>query len=335
MFSLLNRRSTNKLSKRRKINRRKCIFEPLELRSLLSASGLPDIMANPLAQAVVNVSAPYTPTEIRQAYGFSNISTNGAGQTIAIVDAYDDPNILSDLKAFDLKYGLPDPVFQKVNQNGSQTQLPSANSGWGMEIALDVEWAHAMAPAAKILLVEASSSSLNSLLTAVDYASSVSKVVSMSWGAGEFSSETTYDSHFSPQLHPGVTFIASSGDTGGMTNWPAVSPYVLSVGGTSLTIVSSASGVYSYGSETSWSGSGGGYSRYETEPSWQYAVQTSGRRSTPDVSFDANPNTGFAVYDTYGYRGWYVIGGTSAGARNGPDLSPSSTRSGPAMVWLH
>jgi hypothetical protein len=314
MFSLFNRRSTGKLSKRRMIGCRKCIFEPLETRSMLSANGLSDIMASPLAQAVVNVSVPYTPAEIRQAYGFSNISANGAGQTIAIVDAYDDPNVWSDLQTFDRTYGLPDPVFQKVNQNGSQTQLPSANSGWGLEIALDVEWAHAVAPAAKILLVEANSNYLTDLLAAVDYASSVSKVVSMSWGAGEFSSETSFDSHFSAQLHPGVTFIASSGDSGGRTIWPSVSPNVLSVGGTSLTIVSSTSGVYSVGSETSWSGSGGGYSQFEKEPTWQYAVQSSGRRSTPDVSYDANPSTGFAVYDTYGYRGWYVIGGTSAGA---------------------
>jgi hypothetical protein len=313
MFAWSDRRHANELSNRRNINHRKCIFEPLETRSLLSANGLPDITVSPLAQAVINVSAPYTPAEIRQAYGFSSISANGAGQTIAIVDAYDNPNILSDLKAFDAKYGLPDPVFQKVNQNGSQSKLPTADSGWGLEIALDVEWAHAVAPAAKILLVEANSSSLSDLLTAVDYASSVSKIVSMSWGASEFSSETYYDSHFSAQLHPGVTFIASSGDTGGVTNWPAVSPNVLSVGGTSLTIVSS-SGVYSYGSETSWNGSGGGYSKYEKEPTWQYAVQSTGKRSTPDVSYDANPNTGFAVYDTYGYRGWYVIGGTSAGA---------------------
>jgi subtilase family serine protease len=314
MFSLFNRRSTSKLSKKRITARRKCIFEPLETRSMLSANGLSDIMASPLAQAVVNVSAPYTPAEIRQAYGFSSISANGAGQTIAIVDAYDDPNVWSDLQNFDRTYGLSDPVFQKVNQNGSQTQLPSANSGWGLEIALDVEWAHAVAPAAKILLVEANSNYLTDLLAAVDYASSVSKVVSMSWGASEFSSETSFDSHFSAQLHPGVTFIASSGDSGGRTIWPSVSPNVLSVGGTSLTIVSSANGVYSVGSETSWSGSGGGYSQFEKEPTWQYAVQSSGRRSTPDVSYDANPNTGFAVYDTYGYRGWYVIGGTSAGA---------------------
>ncbi len=319
MFSLFDRRCRSKLSKRGIIGRRKCIFEPLETRSLLSASGLPEITASPLAQAVVNVSAPYTPAEIRQAYGFSNISANGAGQTIAIVDAYDDPNILSDLKTFDSTFGLPDPLFQKVNQNGSQTQLPTANSGWGLEIALDVEWAHAVAPAAKILLVEANSSYLSDLLAAVDYASSAAKVVSMSWGASEFSSETSYDSHFSPQLHPGVTFVASSGDSGGRTIWPAVSPYVLSVGGTSLTIVSSANGTYSYGSEKSWSGSGGGYSSFEKEPSWQYAVQSSGRRSSPDVAFDANPSTGFFVYDTYGYRGWYAIGGTSAGRRNGRD----------------
>ncbi len=312
MFSLLNRRRKNELSKKCKIRHRKCILEPLELRTLLSAAGLPEITMSPLAQAVTNVSAPYTPAEIRQSYGFSSLTANGAGQTIAIVDAYDDPNILSDLKAFDAKYGLPDPSFQKVSQTGSQTKLPSANASWGLEISLDVEWAHAVAPAAKILLVEASSNSLSNLLTAVDYASSVAKVVSMSWGSSEFSSETSYDSHFSPQLHPGVTFIASSGDTGGMAIWPAVSPYVLSVGGSSLTIVSSAAGVYSYSSESSWSGSGGGYSSFEKEPSWQYAVQSTGRRSTPDVAYDANPSTGFAVYDTYAYRGWYTIGGTSA-----------------------
>ncbi len=169
------------------------------------------------------------------------------------------------------------------------------------------------APAAKILLVEAKSSYLNDLLTAVNYAATQASVVSMSWGSSEFSSETAYDSYFSPQSHPGVTFIAASGDSGGRTIWPAVSPNVLGVGGTSLSI-SLSSGTYSFSSETAWSGSGGGYSLYEKEPAWQLAVQSTGRRSSPDVAFDANPYTGFAVYDTYGYNGWYQIGGTSAGA---------------------
>ncbi|MGD0383021.1 MAG: S53 family peptidase, partial [Thermoguttaceae bacterium] len=311
MFTLSKRRRANELSKRAKIGRRKCTFEPLETRSLLSANALSEIHAYPLAQAMTSVSAPYTPSEIRQAYGISSLTGNGAGQTIAIVDAYDNPNVWSNLQAFDAKYGLSDPTFVKVNQNGSSTSLPQKNSDWGLEIALDVEWAHAVAPGAKIILVEANSDSLSNLLTAVKYASSVASVVSISWGASEFSSETQYDSYFSTT---GVTYVVSSGDTGGMTIWPAVSPKVVSVGGTTLKISSSGSNVYSYNSETGWSGSGGGYSQYEKEPTWQYAVQSTGRRSTPDVSYDANSSTGFAVYDTYGYSGWLEVGGTSAGA---------------------
>jgi hypothetical protein len=313
MFSSFDRYRAKRASTRGKIGRRICAIEPLESRSLLSASALSTIIASPFAKAATTatVSAPYTPAEVRAAYG---ITGNGSGQTIAIVDAYDDPKALSDLKAFDAKYGLSDPTFVKVNQKGSTTSLPTANSGWGLEIALDVEWAHAVAPAAKILLVEANSASLSDLLTAVKYASTQASVVSMSWGSSEFSSETQYDSYFSTS---GVTYVASSGDTGGIINWPSVSPKVLAVGGTSLTISSTTNGsttTYSYSSEKGWSGSGGGNSRYETEPTWQYAVQTSGKRSTPDVSYDANSSTGFAVYDTYGYSGWITVGGTSAGA---------------------
>ena len=243
-----------------------------------------------------------------------SVKGDGAGQTIAIVDAYDNPNIASDLAAFSKYYGLAAANLVKVNQKGSTSSLPTKNSDWGLETALDVEWAHAIAPAAKIVLVEASSSSLSDLLTAVKYASSVASVVSCSWGTDEFSSETQYDSYFSTS---GVTYVVSSGDTGGTTSWPAVSPKVVSVGGTTLTITATANGTtttYSYSSETSWSGSGGGYSQYESEPSWQYTVQSTGRRTTPDVSYDANSSTGFRVYDTYGYSGWVTVGGTSAGA---------------------
>ena len=158
-----------------------------------------------------------TPTEIRQAYGFNAISfgstlANGAGTTIAIVDAYDDPNIAGDLHQFDQYFGLPDPTFTKVNQTGGGT-LPAINAGWATEIALDVQWAHAVAPGARILLVEANSSSYSDLMTAVNYASHASGVVavSMSWGGSEWSGETAYDSYFTT---PGVTFLASSGDTG-------------------------------------------------------------------------------------------------------------------------
>ena len=203
--------------------------EPLESRTLLSASSVLDgLFASPLgynpAQVTNTIPTGYTPSQIRSAYGFDKISfSNGAvqgdgsGQTIAIVDAYNDPNISSDLQVFDKKFGIADPPsFTKVNQTGG-TALPQSDSGWSEEIALDVEWAHAIAPKANILLVEASSNSINNLLQAVDTARSWSgvSVVSMSWGGGEFSGETAADQHFTtPSGHTGVTFLASAGDNG-------------------------------------------------------------------------------------------------------------------------
>jgi hypothetical protein len=297
-------------------------FEELEPRSLLSAAGFDSsasVLIDPLAGTAKNYV--YTPGQVRHVYGFDqvkfgNVAGDGSGQTIAIVDAYDDPNIAADLKNFDQVFGIKDPPsFLKVNQGGG-SKLPAANSGWAMEIALDVEWAHAIAPGANILLVEANSSSLSDLLTAVNYARyqpSVS-VVSMSWGAGEFAAETQYDSLFTtPTGHKGVTFVASSGDSGAGTSWPSVSPNVLSVGGTTLTLGAGNT----YGGEQAWSGSGGGWSSYEHEPNWQTGVQSSGKRTNPDVAYDGNPSTGFYVYDTmpyYGGAGWWSVGGTSAGA---------------------
>src|SRR5207237_345698 len=154
------------------------------------------------------------------------VAGDGAGTTIAIVDAYDDPKIANDLHQFDVAWGLPDPVFTKVNQTGGTT-YPAANGGWASEIALDVEWAHAIAPKANILLVEASSNSYANLFAAVQYAAKQPGVVavSMSFGGGEFSGETSYDSVFlTPSGHNGVTFIASSGDSGAPVSYPAGSP---------------------------------------------------------------------------------------------------------------
>src|SRR5262249_55449928 len=142
---------------------------------------------------------------------------DGRNTTIAIVDAYADPNIANDLHQFDVQFGLADPVLTVVNQNGSTTNLPAADPGWITEIALDVEWAHAIAPGANILLVEANSASYSDLMTAVNTARNYSGVVavSMSWGSGEFISETGYDSYFTtPANHGGVTFVAASGDSG-------------------------------------------------------------------------------------------------------------------------
>ena len=185
---------------------------------------------------------------------------------------------------------------------------------------MDVEWAHAIAPGAKILVVEATPSNvqtkeLQNQLDAVNIARNTPgvAVISMSWGFSERSSELSYDPYFTtPAGHTGITFIASSGDYG-FSWYPSASPNVLSVGGTSLSLTSSGS----YQSETAWYWSGGGYSPYEPEPGYQSSVQTTGQRSTPDVSFDANPSTGVDIYETSprsGQGSWQVYGGTSLGA---------------------
>jgi hypothetical protein len=298
--------------------------ENLEGRQLLSAVVQPLLQVDPAASS--GSVQGYTPSQIRTAYDVSSAdlsngsAATGAGQTIAIVDAYNDPNIASDLSAFDTKFGLGAASLTVVNQNGSSKakNLPQDNAGWDLEISLDVEWAHVIAPQANILLVETQSDSTNSLLAGVKYAASVPgvSVVSMSWGGSEFSSETSDDSYFTtPSGHQGITFVAASGDDGPMSGaeWPASSPDVLGVGGTTLNLTSSGA----YGSESAWSGSSGGYSQIESELSYQSDVQTTGYRSAPDVSFDANPNTGVAVYDSVRYQGvsgWQVIGGTSEGA---------------------
>ena len=171
-------------------------------------------------------SAPVglSPAVMKSAYGFSTSSTAGTGMTIAIVDAYDLPTAANDLHVFSKQFGLPDCTaangcFKKVNQTGG-TNYPRYNSGWGLEIALDIEWAHAIAPGAKILLVEASSNSFSNLLAAEDYASAHAAYVSNSWGGSEFSGETTYDLHFAK---PGVSFFVSAGDAGLPAEYPSAS----------------------------------------------------------------------------------------------------------------
>jgi hypothetical protein len=267
-----------------------------------------------------------TAAQIRQAYGinqaaFGSITGDGSGQTIAIVDAYNDPNIVSDLAAFDAAMHLAaPPKFTVVGQSGTST-LPGTDpagkgNSWAVEIALDVEWAHAVAPGANILLVEASSASLSNLFTAINTARNYAgvSVVSMSWGASEWSGEASYDSYFTTPAggHTGVTFVASSGDSGGVVTYPSASPNVLSVGGTTLSIGTGGS----YISERGWSGSGGGISRYETQPAYQKVVvtQSTTYRATPDVAMDADPNSGVAVYDSWDFGSstpWVQIGGTS------------------------
>lgn len=265
----------------------------------------------------------YAPYQIRSAYGFAGLSANGSGTTVAIVDAYDDPTAASDLATFKSTFGsgTSDCSLTKVDQTGGGN-YPKRDAGWALEISLDVQWTCAIAPGASILLVEAASNSYADLFAAVDYAAQHADVVSMSWGGGESSSETGYDAHFSAQ---NVTFTASSGDSGAGVIYPAASPYVVGVGGTTLPL--DVNGTVQ-GSETAWSGSGGGVSGVESEPGYQTALQgfgigtmladyANGKRGVPDVAYDADPSTGFSVYDSTRYQGqsgWYVVGGTSAGA---------------------
>jgi hypothetical protein len=270
--------------------------------------------------------AGYSPAQIIHAYGIDQITFSGntpgdgSNQTIAIVDAYDDPTIANDLKAFDTQFGLSDPTFTKVDQNGGQN-FPTPDPGWAEEISLDVEWAHAIAPKAKILLVEATDNSFNNLGAAVSYAASQQGVVavSMSWGGSEDPSETSLDSTFTtPTGHAGVTFVAASGDQGAPPGYPATSPNVLAAGGTTLNLDSNGNII----SETGWSGSGGGISSVESLPPYQQNAGISttltqyGARLNPDVAYNADPNTGYPIYMSLlpGYGPWFEIGGTSAAA---------------------
>lgn len=247
-----------------------------------------------------------TPSEIKKLY---NLPATGGKGTIVIVGAYNDKEIAEDLAVFDAAFNLPACTVK--NGCFSQHVMSASakdNSGWDLETALDVEWAHAIAPSAKILLVEATTPSGANLLKAVDYAAKVkdASAISMSWGGGEFPEETTLDSHFVSVSN--APFFASSGDNGAGASWPAASPNVIGVGGTTLQVNGSRV------TETAWQGSGGGVSAYEPAPSYQTAYNiphANGMRAIPDVSYDANPATGFPiVHDGV----WREVGGTSAGA---------------------
>jgi subtilase family serine protease len=257
----------------------------------------------------------------------TTVPSGGSGM-IAIVDAFDYPTAENDFTVFSEQFGLPTgnscdgtkPCFQKVFAAGTQ---PRKNCGWAQEAALDIEWAHAMAPSAQIVLVEAASNSFSDLFQAVDVASnevlcgdvtcpsggSGKGEVSMSWGGSEFSSESDFDSHFTAN---GVVYFAASGDTGATTIYPSVSPNVLCAGGTTI----NRDRQHDFASETGWSGSGGGPSQYEVRPFYQDGIMSivGTQRGAPDFSLDSDPNSGVSVYDStpcHGLSGWLVFGGTS------------------------
>lgn len=269
--------------------------------------------ANPLIhvkRASATSPVGYTPAQIRKAYGLDQVSATGSGQTIAIVDAYGSPTIQNDLTSFCSKFGISQTSLTIAYPTGKPAKT---DGGWALETAMDVEWAHVVAPGAAILLCVAKSASTSDLVAAIDYATSHgAQVVSNSWGGSEFSGESSYDSHFQ---HTGVTYLASSGDNGSGVEWPSVSSYVVSVGGTTLKIGSDGT----YQSETGWSGSGGGTSSYLSIPSYQSSWQNiiGSHRGNPDISWDADSNTGVAVYSTTRYShqtGWFQVGGTSLGS---------------------
>ena len=250
----------------------------------------------------------YFPAELQSAYGLAEASAQkGAGQTVAIVDAYDDPNAEADLAAYRSRFGLPECTtangcFAKVDQAGESTNYPTGNTSWSQEISLDLDMVSATCPHCKILLVEANSASFADLGAAEEIAVKSANAVSNSYGGSEFSSETSYDAYYD---HPGVAIAVSSGDSGYGAEYPAASPFVTAVGGTTLNKTTNGF------SQTVWSGSGAGCSAVEPNPGWQPLTSLCADRTVADTSADANPNTGVAVYDTYGESGWLVFGGTS------------------------
>jgi phosphoribosylcarboxyaminoimidazole (NCAIR) mutase len=335
---------------------RRIKLEPLEQRMLLDAtmefrhlvfdpttgqSGM-----GPMVSYATPPATAFNPAQIRKAYGIDQIfdqgaAVDGTGMTIAIIDAYDNPKFVtrsstlpleqdtaylaSDLHKFCQQYGLPEDAgfFTKVNQTGGTT-YPGGNTSWGTEIALDVQWVHAIAPGAKIVLVEANSAYPSDLINvaavwARDHSGAVA--ISMSFGGSETSNDSTMNSVLqSPSDHK-LTWLAATGDNGSPSGYPAFSPNVVAVGGTTLT---APGGVYT--SEVGWNGSGGSISYYESQPAYQQGlvihsgtntINPNGKRANPDVSFDANPSSGVAVYDSYANGNtnpWIQVGGTSFSA---------------------
>ncbi len=271
-----------------------------------------------------STGAPYsgysyeTPASLACVYSLAKVVTGcspsaatanpvGGAKMIAIVDAYDAPNAASDLAKFSTQFGLPAANFQTVYASGKK---PAYDAGWEFEESLDVQWSHAMAPGAEIVLVEAASNSFPDLMTAEDMASKMVNAagggeVSNSWGGSEFSGETTYDSHF---VKANVVFFASAGDDPG-TIWPGTSPNVVAAGGTTVRR-NPSTGVFL--SEYPWDSAGGGVSWYEARPSYQSGISSlvGNFRGVPDLSFDSDPITGVWVLDTNA-GGWNIVGGTS------------------------
>jgi subtilase family serine protease len=264
--------------------------------------------------------ANYGAAALQSAYGLTG-ATGGAGTTVAIVDAYDDPNAYADLTNYRQTEGLSTiaacapsavaasqtPCFAKMNQAGAAGPYPGANSGWAEEISLDLDMVSATCPSCNIVLVEAESNTFENLMAAERTAAGFGPVaIGNSYGGSEFSSEETYGNAY--YSYPGIAVTASSGDSGYGVEFPAAAASVIAVGGTSLT---NGAGGWK---ETVWSGSGSGCSAYVAKPAWQSDTGCA-RRTVADVAAVADPNTGVRVYDSFKEPGWMVFGGTSASAQ--------------------
>ncbi len=272
-------------------------------------------IAQSAAALKASLAAPsgLSPANLVSAYKLPS-STAGSGQTVAIVDAYNDPTAEADLGVYRAQYGLTacttaNGCFKKVNQNGATSPLPATDVGWAQEISLDVDMVSAVCPKCKIVLVEASSASFANLGTAENTAASLANVISNSYG-GSDASDATYGSYYN---HPGKAITVSSGDAGYGVEYPASSHYVTAVGGTSLRTASNSRGW----TETAWNGAGSGCSSFNTALTGQSGLTGCSRRAVADVSAIADPATGVAVYDSTpagGSSGWLVFGGTSVSA---------------------
>lgn len=273
---------------------------------------------------------------------------NGGSQTIAIVDAYDDPNAATDLAAFSAQFGLPAAKFQVVYAGGSEPAV-DPTGGWELEEALDIEYSHAMAPNATLYLVEANSNYDSDLFGAVLVASNLVACgqttacpahskgrgeVSMSWSGGEFTQETLLDSYFTT---PGVVYFAAAGDSPGV-GYPCASPNVVCAGGTSTARNEYTGNLIA---EIAWSDAGGGISQVEPIPPYQASVhsiarQLGGYRGVPDISADSNPSTGVWVLDNFPYEGlftgWFILGGTSVATPTLAGIVNASGQFAPSSV---
>jgi subtilase family serine protease len=267
----------------------------------------------------------YSPQQIRRAYEIDRLRFDGAGETIAIVSAYDAPTVGNDLQFFSRRYNLPlpreagrssctatstrHPCFERIALADALTYQEE----WALDSTMAVEWAHAVAPRADIVLVLAERASFDSLLSGVDLAvARGASVVVMDWSSPEFAGEINYDGHFQ---RPGVSFVAAAGDRPGVVGYPAASPWVLAVGGTTLQLAPDGA----IRQEQPWPGSGWGTSEHERALPHQIArsCAAASGRAVPDVAYSADPRLGYAVYVSsarYGIDGWFRLGGTSAGA---------------------